>query len=611
MIDWKFTLLNPATPVLCRVRRGFAKSDLALQFNWVNSINNLMGNLFLDITIIICLAAGLSLIFRLLKQPEILAYILTGIIMGPLVIFRSGNQDILQTMSQLGITLLLFMVGLEIRVSDLFALGKSLLAVALGQLFITFALGFTLASILGFSLLPAFYIAVALTFSSTVIIVKILSDKRDLHSLYAKISLVILLAQDLLAILLLMFLSGFSREAGGTLPLVQFFLIAVKGIILFTGVWYLSINVFPKFFELIARSSETLFLVSMAWVFGLTALVSSPYVGFSTEIGGFLAGLALANSIVNYQIIAKAKILRDFFIVIFFVLLGAQMNFVNFFQVLVPAIILSLFVLIGKPLIVMLILGFTGYRKRTSFLTGVTHSQISEFSLIIIFIGNKLGHVSDSVVSLITMVAIITFAFSSYLILRGNKLYLSFGKRINFLERKHNKKDEMVPADGFENIKDHVVVVGGDQMGQSILEALRDSGDEVVVIDFDPAVVKNLENSPRLGEAGKKVHRLFGDISDLDIQERAQIDSAKLVISTIPDAEDNLLLLKELRHENRKAKVVVMALDSHDAKLLYNAHADYVILPHLAGGRQIAKIIAENSLENIAGLKQKDLEYLQ
>ena len=570
-----------------------------------------MGNLFFDITIIICLAAGLSLIFRLLKQPEILAYILTGIIVGPLIVFRSANQDILQTMSQLGITLLLFMVGLEIRVSDLFALGKTLLAAALGQIFITFALSFALAGILGFSLLPAFYIAIALTFSTTVIIVKILSDKRDLHSLYAKISLVILLAQDLLAILLLMFLSGFSQQTGGGESLTQFFLIAIKGIILFGGVWYLSINVFPKFFELIARSSETLFLVSMAWVFGLTALVSSPFVGFSIEIGGFLAGLALANSIVNYQIIAKAKILRDFFIVIFFVLLGAQMSFVNFSQVLVPAIIISLFVLIGKPIIIMFILGFMGYRKRTSFLTGVTHSQISEFSLIIIFLGNKLGHVSDSVVSLITMVAIITFAFSSFLILRGNNLYLSFGKKINFLERKHNKKDEMVPTDGFDNLKDHVVVVGGDQMGQSILEALKDSGDEVVVIDFDPAVVKNLENSPRSGEAGKKVHRLFGDISDLDIQERAQIDNAKLVISTIPDVEDNLLLLKELRHENRKAKVVVMALDSHDAKLLYKAHADYVILPHLAGGRQIAKIIAENSLENIEKLRERDLEYLK
>ncbi len=562
-----------------------------------------MGNIFLDLTVIICIAAGLSLIFRLLKQPEILAYILTGIIIGPLIVFRSANQDILQTMSQLGITLLLFMVGLEIRVSDLFTLGKSLFAAALGQIFITFALGFLLASALGIPPLASFYVGVALTFSTTVIIVKILSDKRDLHSLYAKISLVILLAQDLLAILLLMFLSGFSQGAGGGISMLQLTMIALKGVVLFGWVIFLSIHVFPKLFELIAKSSETLFLVSMAWVFGLTALVSSSYVGFSIEIGGFLAGLALANSIVNYQIIARAKILRDFFIVIFFVLLGAQMSFVNISQVLVSAIILSAFVLVGKPLIVMFILGFMGYRKRTSFLTGVTFSQISEFSLIIIFLGNKLGQVPSSVVSLITMVGLITFAFSAYGILKSNQLYLAFGKKINFLERKSGKKDEIVPADGFDHLKDHIVIVGGDQMGKSILDVLEELGEEVVVIDFDPGIVREL--------VGKKVHRLFGDISDLDIQERAQLDNAKLVISTIPDAEDNILLLRELKHENRKAKIVVMALDSHDAKLLYKAGADYVILPHLAGGRQIAKILSEKSLNDIDKLKQKDLEYLQ
>lgn len=560
-----------------------------------------MGNLFLDITIIISIAAFLSLIFRILKQPEILAYILTGIIVGPFVIMGPANQNVLQTMSQIGITLLLFMVGLEIRVSDLFTFGKTLLVIALGQIFITFTIGFLIASALGMTVLTAFYIGIALTFSTTVIIVKILSDKRDLHSLYAKISLVILLAQDLLAILLLMFLSGFYQGTSGV-SVIQLVMIALKGIVLFGWVIFLSINVFPKLFEFIAKSSETLFLVSIAWVLGLTAIVSSQYVGFSIEIGGFLAGLALANSIVNYQIIAKAKILRDFFIVIFFVLLGAQMSFANLPQILLPAIILSLFVLIGKPIIVMFILGFIGYRKRTSFLTGITLSQISEFSLIIIFLGGRLGHIPQNIVSLITLVGLISFTFSAYIIQNGNKLYLFFGKKISFLERKTGKKDEIMPIDGFENLKDHIVVVGGDQMGKSILDALEDLKDEVVLIDFDPGVVKEV--------GGKKVHRLFGDIADLDIQEKAQIDSAKLVISTIPDAEDSLLLLKELKHENRKAKVVVMALDSHDAKLLYKAGADYVILPHLAGGRQIAKILSEKSLSDIDSLKKKDLEYL-
>ena len=561
-----------------------------------------MADFFFEITVIICFAAALSIIFRIFKQPEILAYILTGILIGPLGLFKISDQASLSAMSQLGITLLLFMVGLEIKISDLLSLGKSLFFAAAGQIIFSFFFGFLISELFHFNSLETLYVSMALTFSSTIIIVKILSDKRDLHSLYAKISLSILLAQDLLAILALMFLSGLNQQTGGYGSILDFALVGLKAVVLFEAVIYLSSNIFPKIVELIAKSSETLFLVSIAWVFGLAALVSSPFIGFSIEIGGFLAGLSLANSMANYQIIAKAKILRDFFIVIFFVLLGMQMTFANLSQSLVPAIILSIFVLLGKPLIVMVIMGFMGYRKRTSFLTGLSLSQISEFSLILVFLGYKLGHISANIVSVITLVGIITFTVSTYLVSNGNRLYLLLNKKLNFLEIQNVKKDEMVVSDGFEDLKNHVVVIGGDQMGQSIVDALDDLDLDVVVIDFDPEIVKKLE--------GRKIHRLFGDISDLDIQERAQLDSAKLVISTVPDIEDNLLLLKELRNENRKAKVVVMALDTQDAKQLYKAHADYVILPHLAGGMRIAKELVEEDWSKIERLKKKDLEYL-
>ena len=561
-----------------------------------------MANFFFEITVIICFAAVLSIIFRIFKQPEILAYILTGILIGPLGLFRVSDQASLSAMSQLGITLLLFMVGLEIRISDLMSLGKTLIIAAVGQIILTFSAAFIVSQFFGFNPISSIYVSMALTFSSTIIIVKILSDKRDMHSLYAKISLAILLAQDLLAILALMFLSGFNSETGGLGSLLDFALVAVKAVVLFETVIFLSRNVFPRIVEIIAKSSETLFLVSIAWVFGLAALVSSPPIGFSIEIGGFLAGLSLANSMANYQIIAKAKILRDFFIVIFFVLLGMQMSFANLSQSLVPAIILSIFVLLLKPFIVMVMLGLLGYRKRTSFLTGFTLSQISEFSLILAFVGLKLGHISQNIVSIITITGIITFTISTYLVSNGNRLYLLVNKRLNFLEIKNKKKDEMEVSDGFDNLKDHIVIIGGDQMGQSIVDALEDLDQDVVVIDFDPEIVKKIE--------GRNIHRLFGDISDLDIQERAQLDEAKLVISTIPDIEDNLLLLKELQHENRKAKVVVMALDTRDAKELYKAKADYVILPHLAGGMHIAKVLVEGDWEKIERLKKKDLEYL-
>lgn len=278
-----------------------------------------MGNIFLDLTVIICIAAFFSLVFRFFKQPEILAYILTGILIASFHFFQASNQDLLQTMSQLGVTLLLFMVGLEIRISELASLGKSLVLAAFGQVLITFVFGFLISSFFRFDIITSFYVATALTFSSTIIVVKLLSDQRELHSLHAKFSLGILLFQDIFAILFLIILSGFNQGAGGNIPFLSIGLIIIKAAVLTLVIAYLSKNIFPKVFEFIAKSPETLFLVSLAWVFGLAAIVSSKYIGFSIKIGGFLAGVALANSLVNYQIIAKAKILRDFFIVIFFV----------------------------------------------------------------------------------------------------------------------------------------------------------------------------------------------------------------------------------------------------------------------------------------------------
>ncbi len=474
-----------------------------------------MENIFLDLTLIICLAAGLSLVFRFLKQPEILAYILTGIIIGSFHLFQSSSQSMLSTMSQVGVTLLLFMVGLEIRVSELFSIGKALLIAALGQIVLSFLAAFTISVVFGFNFLTSFYLATALTFSSTIIVVKILSDKRELHSLYAKFSVGILLAQDIVAIGLLMFLSGFSANATTFEFIINLALVIIKAAILVGGVIYLSKNVFPKIIEAIAKSPETLFLASLAWVFGLAAIVSSPYVGFSIEIGGFLAGLALANSIANYQIIAKAKILRDFFIVIFFVLLGIQMSFASIASIILPAIIFSVFVILIKPFLVMVVLAAMGYRKRTAFLTGISLSQISEFSLILVFMGYSVGAFDKSIVSLITLVGLTSFFVSSYALINSKKLYRILAPKLNFLEKENVKKDEIVQdGEGLENLSNHVVVVGGDQMGESIMEALEDAGMEVVVVDFDPRVVEKLKD--------KKIHKLFGDIADLDIQERAK-----------------------------------------------------------------------------------------
>lgn len=560
-----------------------------------------MGSIFFEITIILCLAAFLSLIFRLLKQPAILAFILTGILIGPFGQLQLVSREVLQTMGEVGITLLLFMLGLEMRFKDFRLIGKTVLWVGIVQIVCSLILGYMLSLFFGFSQISSFYIGLALAFSSTVVIVKILSDKKDLNSLYGKISVGLLLIQDFFAILILVLLSGLKSNLT-ILDLESFGFVILKGLALFASVFYLSRSLFPKFLDAIAKSEETLFLFSLAWVFGLAAIVSSPQVGFSIEIGGFLAGIALANASENFQIIARMKALRDFFVTIFFVFLGMGMVFENFNSIWLPILAFSLFVILVKPLIVMIAMGLIGYRKRTSFLTALGMGQISEFSLIIFFLGKKLGHISGSIVSLVMGVAIITFIVSTYMIINGNFLYRLLKKYLWVFERKHTEKEDMGNFLEMGDLKKHVVLIGAHMMGQGILDALEELEDQVVVVDFDPGIINMLKS--------KGITSLFGDISDLDIQERVRLDKAKLVISTIPDLEDNLFLIKGLNKSNRLAKIIVVAQEGNDAIILYKAGADYVVLPHLSSGRHIVKILKENKLETLDTLKSKDLSLL-
>lgn len=560
-----------------------------------------MQNIFLEITVIICLAAILSVFFKHFRQPIILAYILTGIIIGNFGFFSSTNNDLLQPLSDIGITFLLFLMGLEIKIKEFFLIGKTVFLVGIWQMFFTFLLGLPLVAIFGFNLTASIYVTIALVFSSTVIGIKLLSDKKDLNSLYGKIAVGALLMQDFLEIMVLIFLSSAGANTGSS-PLMQFSIVGIKSILLFGSIGYLSFNIFPKIIERLSASSEILFLVSIAWLFGFSALISSPFIGFPISIGGFLAGLALTNSLANYQIIAKARTLRDFFIILFFVVLGINMNFANLTSIIVPAIVLSAFVLFMKPLIIIICLGLLGFRKRTSFMSGTVLAQISEFSLIIIFLAHKAYNLPSNTVSLVTLVGIITFVFSSYFVVNNNAFYLKLSKLLSVFERKNAHEEKLIMGtDGLDDLKDHIVIVGGDQMGQSIVDSLNND-DKCVVVDFDPSIVKKLEGK-------ENIYKVFGDIGDVDIQQKAKLELANLVISTIPDVEDNILLLRALKHENRKAKVVVMAYDKYEARELYGEGADYVVLPHLAGGRQLAKILGKD-LEGISSLKLKDQRYL-
>ncbi|KKQ74683.1 MAG: Transporter, CPA2 family [Candidatus Woesebacteria bacterium GW2011_GWB1_38_5b] len=556
-----------------------------------------MDHIFFEITLVVVVAAILAILFRYLKQPPILAYILTGVILGPLAIIYLQSQEILRSLSEIGITLLLFMLGLELRFSELRAVGKISIITGIGQIVFTTLVGFVIATLLGFSQTAAFYIAIALTFSSTIIIVKLLSDKKDLNSLYGKISVGFLLVQDFVAILALIFLSGFA--AGDGVSAYSFLIVILKAVVIFGWVIFLSRKFLPVITNRLARSEETLFLFSIAWAFGIAALVASPLIGFSIEIGGFLAGLALANTYESYQITTRIRPLRDFFIIIFFVMIGMGLSISSISEILIPGILFSLFVLIGNPLIVMTILGLLGYRKRTGFLAGLTVAQISEFSLIIMFMGARLGHISDQDVALITFVGAITFILSTYMIINGNKLYRLLSPYLDIFERENIHEKNVKSRD----YKNHIVLIGARRMGSGILEALIGNSEDVVVVDFNPDIIQ------RLKEEG--IESYFGDIADLEIQDLVALSDARLVISTVSDMEDNLLLLQSLKKLKKKPKVVMLALEKFEAKILYENGADYVVVPHIAGGHHLAKILVDqNHMELIEKYRIKEEKYL-
>lgn len=547
-----------------------------------------MENLFFQLTIILIIASALSIVFRLIKQPPILAYLATGLILGPAGILNDSEEIIhsFEQLSEIGITLLLFILGLELKIGELKTVGKVALLGGVGQVTFTSAVGFVIAYILGFSITEAVYIAIALTFSSTIIIVKLLSDKKEINSLYGKITVGILLAQDFFAILSLVVLNGLNADGASNSQALNIGIVFIKMFVVFSIVIFLSSTIIPRIIHYIARSQEILFVFTLAWAFGISWLISSEYIGLSIEIGGFLAGLALANSLESFQIASKVRALRDFFIVLFFVTLGLSLDLSNISEILVPGIYLSLFVLIGNPLIVLIILTLQGFTSRTGFLSGLALAQISEFSLILIILGRELGHVSNDVVSVITFVAITTFGLSSYLILNNERIYNLFKPILKTFEFKRGVESKMSTT---RELEDHIVVVGAHRMGISLLENLIDIDEDVLVVDYDPNALDKIKD--------KFENVLFGDISDSDILEMAMLNKARMVISTVPGLEDNLILINTVKGINPDLKIIVAAEHNEYIKDLRKAGADVVIQPYKLAGQMLSSLVKHSEIE--------------
>ncbi|MBW2972733.1 cation:proton antiporter [Candidatus Woesearchaeota archaeon] len=528
-------------------------------------------DIFFEIGLLVIFAGLGTYIAKLTKQPLIPAYIISGVVIGN-VLGLVTNHELIANLSEIGIAFLLFMVGLELEFRKLKDMGVVSSIAGTVQMATVFFLGYVVTKLLGFTKVEAVYLGLVIAFSSTMIVIKILSDNLETNTLHGRMTIGILVVQDIFAVIALSYLASVSSGAMGYLFFAKVLLVIAFGVLA-------SKLVFPAVFEFAARSRELLLTISLGVCFLFALLFSA--VGLSITIGAFFAGVLLANLPYNIEIVGKVKPLRDFFAIMFFTSLGLQLSLEGASSILIPLAVLLLLVVVGKTLILHVTLMMLKHQARTSFITATSLAQISEFSLIIVLQGANAGVLPQSVLTLTIFLAIITMTFTSYFMSYENSFYhqaVSLMRRAGLNVAHHHKQHE-------KKMSYDVILCGYDRIGYSVLNSLNEQKKSVVVVDFNPDVIKKLKN---MG-----VPCIYGDICDPEIMGHLDMKQSHLVISTANMYEDNLLLLQKVKAANKYIPTIVTAHKIDEALELYKEGADYVILPHFLGGDMVASMLSD------------------
>jgi Kef-type K+ transport system membrane component KefB len=513
-----------------------------------------MHAVFSEFALLLMMSAAAGAVSLWLRQPVLIAYIVIGIVAGPAVLGVVTAHDQLDLLAQVGVAVLLFVVGLKLDLQHIRHIGPVALATGLGQLAFTIILGFLIILAMGKGWMEALYVAVALTFSSTIIIVKLLSDKREIDSLHGRIAVGFLIVQDLAVVVAMMVMSTLRGDSGeGSLWALAGSLSVRIGIAA-VCMYLLMRFILPKVVDRMAQSQELLLIFAVAWGTGLAAL--GEWAGFSKEAGAFLAGFSLASTHYRDAINARLSGIRDFLLLFFFIDLGAKLDFSTLGSELGPALLLSFFVLIGNPLIVMAIMGYMGYRKRTGFLCGLTVAQISEFSIIFVAMGIALGHLDNGALGLTTLVGLITIALSTYMILYSHPLYDKLAAWLGVFERQHPYRELALAAESHDLREADVIVFGLGRYGSRLATGLKDAGLKVLCVEFDPEVARSCR------EQGLAVR--YGDGVASEFLESLPLKDTRWVVSTLPDLASNRDLLRGLRELHFSGEVAVVAREAGD-----------------------------------------------
>lgn len=533
----------------------------------------MFGSEFEQIAVILVLAAVVAALAKVLRQPVIVAYIVVGILVGPAALGLVASGESIESFAKIGIAILLFLVGLKLDFHLIKSTGVVAAVAGIGQVVLTAVFGFGITLALGVEVVPALYVAIALTFSSTIIVIKLFSDKRELDQLHGRIAIGILIVQDLLVVISMIVVASLG-QAGLTSPSETLVRTLLGGVLFLGAVALLARFAIPRILEWLARSQELTLLFVVAWAIALAAVSYS--LGLSLEIGAFVAGVALASTPYRESLGARLVSLRDIMLLFFFIELGVSLTFESALQQLVPAIVLSLFVLAAKPIIVMVIMGLLGYRKKVSFRVGVALAQISEFSLILIALGYSLGQVDESILGLVTLVGIITITISTYLIAYTQPLFERLSPILTVFERTRPESKEE------EQQREHpydAIVVGAGRLGGEIARGLALKHAQLLVVDYDPQALRKI--------GGPNITTLYGDVSEPDFSASLPFHETESVICAVPSPSTNLVLLQTLRRYDFEGRICLTAMDARTAAMFDEYGGVTIIRPYSVAAQSV------------------------
>ena len=543
-----------------------------------------MPHLLNEIAITVIAATLAGLVCHFIRQPIILGYVLAGVAIGSN--FGLGlveDPHTVEVISELGLILLLYVIGLEINLRELLSSGRQLLLTAIGQFPLCVGLGMLFFSAVSLSYvtgsLELLYISLLCALSSTAIVVKGLCDKGEVDTLPGRMTIGTLVFQDIYAILILAIQPNLASPQIGPI------LMALGSTVVLLAVGFLiSKFLLSSLFKSIAKSPEMVVSASLGWCAIMAGLADMLHV--SREMGALVAGLAIAAFPFSIHITAKTLPLRDFFLTLFFVSLGMKLTLPSG-PIVGPVLLLSAFVFLSRYLTIYPILSFAGAGRRAAFITSLNLSQISEFSLVIGSIGLTLGHVTKDFVSLLVLTMVLMSLVSSYSIRFSHELFLLFNKLISrvFPERRFSSSTS-------EDLHDYeIVFVGFHRGARALLSSLErqfpELLKEILVIDFNPLTLVELRE--------KGIKGIFGDIGSYDTLVHAHISHAKIIISTIPDlllkGTSNKILVQMLRGIVPKAFIICTADDAEHRKVLERRGANLAVLPYELTGEWLAPIV--------------------